>query len=69
LIRELIDARNAAGLTQAEVARRLNRYQSFVATIEAGQRRIDLVEFLDLARAIGFRPDTVIRRLAKVMEK
>jgi transcriptional regulator with XRE-family HTH domain len=68
LIQALIAARNAAGLTQAEVARRLKRYQSYVATVEGGQRRIDVVEFLDFARAIGFQPDSVIRRIAKVRE-
>jgi transcriptional regulator with XRE-family HTH domain len=59
----LIEKRNKAGLTQAEVAAKLGRYQSFVATIESGQRRIDVVEFLDLAAAIGFDPRAAIKRL------
>jgi hypothetical protein len=41
----LVEKRKKAGLTQAEVAARLDRYQSFVATVERGQRRIDVVEF------------------------
>jgi hypothetical protein len=38
-------------------------YQSYVATVESGQRRIDAVEFLDFAEAIGFDPKSAIRRL------
>lgn len=64
----LIRERHAAGLTQAVVARRLERYQSYVATVESGQRRIDVVEFLDFARAIGFKPDVVVRKVARVGE-
>lgn len=49
----LITQRHAAGLTQTEVAHALGRHQSFIANIESGQRRLDVVEFLDLAAVIG----------------
>jgi transcriptional regulator with XRE-family HTH domain len=62
----LVEERKAAGLTQAAIAKKLNRYQSFVATVESGQRRIDVVEFLDLARAIGFSPVEAIGKLARI---
>ncbi len=52
--------------TQAEVAKRLKRYQSFVATVESGQRRIDVVEFIDFADAIGFDPRDAIKRLRAI---
>jgi transcriptional regulator with XRE-family HTH domain len=39
-----------AGLTQAEVARRLSRPQSFVSKSESGERRIDFIELIYLAR-------------------
>jgi hypothetical protein len=48
------------------MAKRLKRYQSFVATVESGQRRIDVVEFLDLADAIGFDPREAIKRLRAI---
>jgi Helix-turn-helix len=51
------------GLSQAEVAKKLRRYQSIVANIESGERRIDVVEFLDLADAIGFDPAQLIHKL------
>lgn len=62
----LIAARKRARLTQAAVAHKLGRHQSFVATVEAGQRRIDVVELLDLAEAIGFDPNSLIKRLRRV---
>ena len=62
----LVEERKAAGLTQAAIAKKLNRYQSFVATVESGQRRIDVVEFLDLARAIGFSPVEAIGKWARI---
>lgn len=61
---ELIAAyREAAELKQSQVAERLGRHQPFVSEIESGQRRVDLVELLDLAEAIGFDPHALIDAL------
>lgn len=46
-------AREAAGLTQEDVARRLGRPQSFVSKCEAGERRVDVVELAEFAEAYG----------------
>ena len=62
----IVEKRKKAGLTQAEVAKRLKRYQSFIATVESGQRRIDVVEFLDFADAIGFDPRDAIKQLRAI---
>jgi transcriptional regulator with XRE-family HTH domain len=64
MVELLVDERKKAGLTQAEVASRLGRYQSFIATVESGQRRIDVVEFIAIAEAIGFDPGKAVRALA-----
>ncbi|WP_306235834.1 helix-turn-helix domain-containing protein [Bradyrhizobium sp. Bra64] len=48
--------RKSAGLTQTVVAERLGRPPSYVAKYEGGDRRLDLLEFLDVAAAIGFDP-------------
>jgi transcriptional regulator with XRE-family HTH domain len=66
LIGLLIQKREAAGMTQADLAARLGEYQSFVARLESGQRRIDVVEFVDLADALGFVPAKAISALKKV---
>ena len=55
--------RLAAKLTQEHLAARLDRPQSFVAKYEGGERRLDVVEFMEVAEAIGFDPAEFIRRL------
>lgn len=59
----LIAARRKAGLTQLEVAERLGRPQSFVAKVEGGERRLDVIEFIELTRALGVDPVRLIKRL------
>lgn len=63
LIALLIQKREAAGLTQAELAEKLGEYQSFVARLESGQRRVDVIEFLALAELLGFEPEQAIREI------
>ncbi|WP_417839893.1 helix-turn-helix domain-containing protein [Tritonibacter scottomollicae] len=53
LCQVLVEARKTAGLSQAELAKKLNCHQSMVARVESGQRRIDVVELIVIARAIG----------------
>lgn len=61
--RELLaEARKDAGLTQAQLSSRLNRPQSFVSKYERGERRLDVVEFAEVARALRVDP---IKFLAK----
>jgi transcriptional regulator with XRE-family HTH domain len=60
----LIAQRKAAGLTQTVVAERLGKPPSYVAKYELGDRRVDILEFLDIAAAIGFDPCEVVRSLA-----
>ena len=60
----LIAARRKAGLTQAQVAEKLGRPQSFVAKYEGGERRLDVIEFLAVARALQADPQRMLRALA-----
>lgn len=60
LRRALVEARQAAGLTQAELALRLGAHQSMVARIEGGERRIDVVEMIVLARALEIDPAVLL---------
>lgn len=66
LVAFLIAKRESAGLTQTELADRLGEYQSFVARLESGQRRVDVVELLALAAALGFQPAEAINRLQQI---
>ncbi len=52
----MVAARKAAGLTQQALALRLKKPQSFVAKYEGGERRLDVVEFVAISRALGADP-------------
>jgi transcriptional regulator with XRE-family HTH domain len=68
LLRELlIAARGNAGLTQQKLAKRLGKPQSFVAKYEGGERRLDVIEFLIIARILDADPTKMVRALLKLM--
>jgi transcriptional regulator with XRE-family HTH domain len=64
----LIAARKSAGLTQEQVASRLGRPQSFVAKYEGGERRLDIVEFIAVAKALDQQPEALFEEIVSVME-
>jgi ribosome-binding protein aMBF1 (putative translation factor) len=52
---ELVTAeRKQAGIRQIQLAKKIKRSQTWIARLESGERRLDVVELLDLAEAIGF---------------
>lgn len=55
------EARAAAGLTQQALAGRLRKPPSYVAKVEGLERRLDVVEFLVIAKEIGVDPMPMIR--------
>ncbi len=59
----LIEERRKADLTQAELSLRLKRQQSFVSKYERGERRLDVVEFGEVARALGVNPLRFLEKL------
>ncbi|MEZ5735881.1 MAG: helix-turn-helix transcriptional regulator [Novosphingobium sp.] len=59
-------ARKERGMTQVEVAKALGRPQSYVADFERRERRIDVVEYLALAEAIGFDPLSLLADVMKI---
>jgi transcriptional regulator with XRE-family HTH domain len=61
----LVEARRDAGLTQVALAKKLGRPQSFVSKFERGERRLDVTEFLDVARALGIDPARTIADLER----
>ena len=60
LVALLVEAREKAGMTQTDLASKLGEYQSFVARLESGQRRVDVVELIELAEILGFDPKAVV---------
>ncbi len=63
MIALLRQARKQAGLTQEVVADRLGTPQSFVAKYEGGERRLDVLEFIAIAKALGVDPIELLREL------
>jgi transcriptional regulator with XRE-family HTH domain len=67
MVERLIAARKDAGLLQQELADRLGKPQSFISKIERRERRIDVIEFIVIARAIGANPADLFGQVAKAM--
>jgi transcriptional regulator with XRE-family HTH domain len=61
LIEILVAVRHEAGIRQQALAKKLGRPQSFIAKYEGGERRIDVVEFIAIARALGADPLKLFR--------
>lgn len=49
----LIEARKSSGLTQATLAQRLGKPQSYVSKCELGERQVNVVELVTICRALG----------------
>lgn len=56
LVGQLTAARKQSGLKQEELAGLIGKDQSYISNIERGQRRVDVVEFIVLARAMSVDP-------------
>jgi hypothetical protein len=61
----MLQARAKAGLTQQRLADRLKKPQSFVAKYEGGERRLDVVEFVAVVRALGADPVRILKSLVR----
>lgn len=71
LVAMVVELRKRAGLSQRALAARLGREQNFIARIETGQRRVDVVELIQICLACGADPKAeisdLVRRLMVVM--
>ena len=68
-LRKLLrDLREKRDLTQASVAARLGKPQSFVAKYEGGERRLSAIEFIDVVRALDLEPSAAMRQLLKALD-
>jgi transcriptional regulator with XRE-family HTH domain len=61
LVTMLVAVRHAAGVRQQKLAEKLRKPQSFIAKYEGGERRIDLIEFIAIARALDADPVKLLR--------
>jgi transcriptional regulator with XRE-family HTH domain len=61
----LVAARQDAGLTQVTLANKLGRPQSFVSKYERGERRLDVIEFLEVADGLSLDPARILKDLQR----
>lgn len=63
VINTLRSARLEKGLTQVTLAKMLGKPQSFIAKVENGERRLDVVEFIHFAQQLSVDPAEVIKNV------
>jgi transcriptional regulator with XRE-family HTH domain len=61
----LKSTREGAGLTQTDLAKKLNRPQSFVSKFESGERRLDLIELREVCNALGVTLIDFVKRFER----
>jgi transcriptional regulator with XRE-family HTH domain len=59
----MTQARVRLGLSQRELARLLKKPQSFVSKYERGERRLDVVEFMELCKVLKLDACQVLRKI------
>lgn len=69
LLELLVTTRRQAGVSQAELAQRINRPQPFISYCERGERRIDVIEFYAIMRALGADPEIKFRELVRQLPR
>jgi ribosome-binding protein aMBF1 (putative translation factor) len=68
LISLLREMRLEAGLTQTELASRVEKDQAYVSRYESGQRRLDVLEVREICQAIGVTLEEFVKRLEKALK-
>jgi transcriptional regulator with XRE-family HTH domain len=65
--RLLIAAREAAGLSQHDLAKRLGTYRNFVSRYEMGQWRLDIIQVVRICNALGLEPVELMQQLVQAL--
>ena len=65
VIKSLRSARIDQGITQTQLAESLGKPQSFVAKVENGERRLDVIEFATIARLLSLDPAVILNAIMK----
>lgn len=69
LLSLLIEARKTSKLTQQELSEKLGRPQSYVSKFERGERRLDVIEFLEVTTNVGADPYDLLREIEPMLPR
>jgi transcriptional regulator with XRE-family HTH domain len=61
LLRLLKETRQKASIAQTELAARLDTTQTFISKVERGERRLDLIELVEIFEALSIAPEAWIK--------
>ncbi|KAA8732685.1 helix-turn-helix transcriptional regulator [Acinetobacter qingfengensis] len=65
LIDCLIAARKQARMTQTQIAHQLGKPQSYIAKIEGKDRKLDIIEYIEICEALNIQPSEVLKIIEK----
>ena len=68
LVTLLREMRVEAGLTQTDLAVRIEKDQAYVSRYESGQRRLDVLEVREICKAIGTTLEEFVKRLERILK-
>ncbi|MEB7884351.1 helix-turn-helix domain-containing protein [Serratia fonticola] len=68
VIKNLRNARVKQGMTQASLAKAMDRPQSFIAKVENGERRLDVVEFVHIAHLLSIEPEKILSEVMAIVQ-
>jgi len=69
MLAALVAARREAAMTQSELSERLGKPQPFISKVERGVRRIDVIEFYAIARALRRDPVELFGEIARKLPR
>jgi len=61
----LVSERKKTGVTQLVLSKALGKPQSFVSKIETGERRLDVIELIDILACLEVEPQAFMRALIR----
>lgn len=67
MIDSLIEIRKQRGISQRELANKLNKAHSYIGRIETFERRVDVVDLINIARALEMSDKEIIKSFERLL--
>ncbi len=59
----LRNSRKEAGLTIRQLAEKMDVHHSIIGKIETGERRLDVIEFIEYCQVLDIEPTEIIKKI------